>query len=147
MEVRDFMFPISSNFGLFTHGTLREAVSKLRRTKLNSIPVIDDKGKLIGLFTRSTFYDCMLNDVSINAHIEPYYIREVVYFREDKRFADLVELTHWLRTVRVGNTFVVDMENRPIGVITAVGAICVKVSKWPHRKLTMLEELKAARSS
>ena len=123
MEVRDFMFPISSNFGLFTHGTLREAVSKLRKTKLNSLPVIDDKGKLIGLFTRSTFYDCMLNDVSIDAQIEQYYIREVIYFREDKRFSDLVELTHWLRTVQVGNTFVVDMENRPIGVITAVGAI------------------------
>lgn len=123
MEVRDFMFPISPNFGLLTHETLREAASKLRTTKLNSIPVIDDKGKLIGLFTRSTFYDCMLNDVNIDAYIEQYYLRDVVYFREDKRFAHLAELNQWLRTVRVGNTFVVDMENRPIGVITAVGAI------------------------
>lgn len=121
MEVRDIM--LSTRVQLRPQDSIRKAIELLKSSKLHGVPVVDEVGQLIGYFSNSTLFDCLLNDLSIDSAVEEYYIREVAYLREDKSFNDLEELTHWLHAVRVGQTPVINMANEPIGVITQAGAV------------------------
>lgn len=121
MQLREIM--LSTNVQMRPRGTIRKAIELLKSSKLNGVPVVDEAGQLIGYFSRSNLFDCLLNDLSIDTAIDPYYIREVIYFREDKIFNDLAELSQWVHTSRVGQTLVVNMANEPIGMATQAGAL------------------------
>lgn len=121
MQVKEIM--LHTQVRLRPHDSIRMAVELFKRSKLHGIPVVDEAGQLIGLFTHSNLFGCLLNNLNIDTPIDQHYIREVAYFREDKAFNDLSELTHWLHTVRVGQTPVVNMTNEPIGVLTQAGAV------------------------
>lgn len=130
MNVKNFALPIEVK--LEPHSTIRQAVALFNNTKLHGIPIVGKNGEIIGIFTRSNLYQCLLHDVNIDSHLEQYYIREAVYFREDKTFKDLSELAHWLNTVQVGQTPVVDMNNRPIGVITQAWAVIELLNRYEY---------------
>jgi transcriptional regulator with PAS, ATPase and Fis domain len=116
MQVRDFMLPTRVRIRLGE--SLRRAVELLKESKLNGVPVVDGTGKLIGYFSRSNLFDCLLNDVNIETPIDAYYIREVVHLREDTSYQDLGELSAWLQSCKVGQTIVVNAGGEPIGVAT-----------------------------
>ncbi|WP_243372654.1 sigma-54-dependent Fis family transcriptional regulator [Geotalea sp. SG265] len=103
--------------------TIRRAVELLQASRLNGVPVVDDQGKLIGYFSKSHLYECLLKGIDINAPIEPYYIREVVSACEDTSYDSLEALSKWLQSCRVGQTIVVNRDNEPIGVATQAGTV------------------------
>lgn len=121
MHARDIMTPIDAT--LTPQSTVHEALFAFRRTRLTGIPVINEEGLLIGIFTRSNLYDCLLKGATLETKIEPYYLRDVMFFREDKTFSNLSELIMWLRNVRIGQTPVVDVNGRPSGMITQAWAV------------------------
>jgi len=121
MQVRDIM--LSTKVKLRPQDSIRKAIKLLKSSKLHGVTVVDEVGQLMGYFSLSNLFDCLLNELSIDTSIEKYYIREVAYIREDKSFNDLGELSHWLHARRVGQTPVVNMANEPIGVITQAGAV------------------------
>lgn len=130
MRVRDIM--LFTQVTLRPQNSIRLVVELLKRSNLHAIPVVDEAGKLIGLFTNSNLYECLLNDISLDTAIEQYYIREVDYFREDKTFNDIGELSHWLHSVRVGQTPVVNLANEPIGMVKQVGVISVLLERTEY---------------
>lgn len=97
---------------------LSEAIELFRQTKLYGIPVVDSRNVLIGLFTRSNLFDCLLNGLGVTDPISNHYIEDVIYFKEDMVFNNLSEINQWLRNVRIGQTPVVNINNEPVGVIT-----------------------------
>ncbi len=97
---------------------LGDAIELLRQTKLYGIPVVDHQNVLIGLFTRSNLFDCLLNGMDVNDLVANHYIEDVIFFKEDMVFNNLSELNQWLRNVRIGQTPVVNLKNEPVGVIT-----------------------------
>ncbi len=121
MQVRDIM--LSTKVQLRPQDSIRKAIELFKSSKLHGVPVVDEDGQLIGYFALSNLFNCLLKDLNIDTSIKKYYIREVAFFREDKKFNELGDLTHWLHTVRVGQTPVVNMANEPIGVITQAGAV------------------------
>lgn len=121
MQLREIM--LSTDVQMRPQDSIRTAIELLRSSKLNGVPVVDDAGKLIGYFSRSNLYDCLLNGLSIDTAIDQYYLRKVVSFREDKIFSDLGELSQWVNTSPVGQTLVVNMANEPIGMATQAGAL------------------------
>lgn len=121
MQICEIM--LSTNVRMRPQDSIRKAIELLKSSKLNGVPVVDDSGRLIGYFSRSNLFDCLLNDLSIDTPIEAYYIRDVIYFREDKEFKELGELSQWVHTSPVGQTLVVNMENEPIGMATQAGAL------------------------
>ncbi|MCL6447787.1 MAG: sigma 54-interacting transcriptional regulator [Armatimonadetes bacterium] len=121
MQAKEIMAPIT--VALRPQSTVREALLAFRQTRLAGIPVISGEGLLIGIFTRSNLYDCLLRGAALETSIEPYYLRDVMYFREDKTFSNLSELILWLRNVRIGQTPVVDRDGRPSGIITQAWAV------------------------
>ncbi len=116
MQVSEFMLP--TKVRMYPHDSIRTAISLLKSSKLNGIPVVDDSEKLIGFFSRSNLLDCLLQDISIDAAIEAYYIRDVVHLPEDTSFNGLDELTGWLQGCKVGQTVVVNKAREPIGIAT-----------------------------
>jgi len=121
MQAKDIMVPVT--VFLRPQSSVREAVLAFRRTRLAGIPVINDEGLLIGIFTRSNLYECLLRENTLETSIAPYYLKDVMYFREDKTFHNLAELIMWLRNVRIGQTPVIDLTGRPVGIITQAWAV------------------------
>jgi transcriptional regulator with PAS, ATPase and Fis domain len=116
MRLRDIMRP--TRVRMRPGDSIRKAVELLKLSKLNGVPVVDDAGKLIGYFSRSHLFDCLLDEVGIDTPIEGFYLKDVVHLREDKTFQDLGEVARWLQSCKVGQTIVVNMEGEPIGVAT-----------------------------
>jgi transcriptional regulator with PAS, ATPase and Fis domain len=116
MQLRDIMRP--TRVRMRPGDSIRKAVELLKLSKLNGVPVVDDAGKLIGYFSRSHLFDCLLDEVSIDSPIEGFYLKDVVHLREDKTFQDLGEVARWLQSCKVGQTIVVNMAGEPIGVAT-----------------------------
>jgi transcriptional regulator with PAS, ATPase and Fis domain len=121
VQLREIM--LSTDVQMRPQDSIRTAIELLRSSKLNGVPVVDDTGKLTGYFSRSNLYDCLLNGLSIDTAIDPFYLRKVVSFREDKIFTDLGELSQWVNSSPVGQTLVVNMANEPIGMATQAGAL------------------------
>lgn len=121
MRAKEIMVPVTVS--LNPDSTVQDALLALRTTRLMSIPVVNRDGLLIGIFTRFNLYDCLLQGANLDTSIEQYYLRDVMYFREDKTFNNLTELILWLRNVRIGQTPVVDLNGRPSGVITQALAL------------------------
>jgi transcriptional regulator with PAS, ATPase and Fis domain len=103
--------------------SIRKAVELLQASRLNGVPVVDAQGKLIGYFSKSHLYECLLKGIDIDATIDPYYLREVVSACEDTSYDSLEALSHWLQSCRVGQTIVVNRDNEPIGVATQAGTV------------------------
>jgi len=108
----------STGVSITPKSKLSEAIELLRQSKLYGIPVVDYRNVLIGMFTRSNLFDCLLNGLGVNDPISNNYIEDVIYFKEDMVFNNLSELNQWLRNVRIGQTPVVNANNEPVGVIT-----------------------------
>jgi transcriptional regulator with PAS, ATPase and Fis domain len=121
MKAKEIMVP--TTVSLIPDSTVQDALLAFRSTKLTGIPVVNREGLLIGIFTRFNLYDCLLQGADLNTSIEQYYLRDVLYFREDKTFKNLTELILWLRSVRIGQTPVVDLNGRTSGVITQAYAV------------------------
>jgi len=86
---RDVMTPLPGV--LRTNELASEAVVLLRRGRLAALPVVDDDGKLLGVFTE----DCIAKDLSARAAasltIGQVMKREVACLDEDASFAELIE--------------------------------------------------------
>ncbi|MCL6638270.1 MAG: sigma 54-interacting transcriptional regulator [Firmicutes bacterium] len=121
MKAKDIMVPVTA--ALNPESTVQDALLAFRSTRMMGIPVVDRDGLLIGIFTRFNLYDCLLQGANLDTSIDQYYLRDVMYFREDKTFNNLSELILWLRNVRIGQTPVVDLHGRPSGIITQALAI------------------------
>ncbi|MHB8917652.1 MAG: sigma 54-interacting transcriptional regulator, partial [Desulfocucumaceae bacterium] len=121
MKAKDIMVPIT--VALNSESTVEDALLAFRSSRMMGIPVVNGDGLLIGIFTRFNLYDCLLQGANLNTSIDQYYLRDVIYFREDKTFNNVTELILWLRSVRIGQTPVVDLNGRPSGIITQALAL------------------------
>lgn len=118
MLAKDIMVPIT--VCIKPKSTIKESIQLFRQTKLDGIPVVDSYNRLIGMFTRSNLYDCLLSGLSVDESVAGHFIEDIIYFKEDVEFNNLSELNQWLRNVRIGQTPVVDLNGQPIGMITQV---------------------------
>lgn len=121
MKAKEIMVP--TKVSLKPDDTVRDALLIFRKTRMTGIPVVNQDGVLIGIFTRINLHDCLLQGANLDTVIEDYYLRDAMYLREDKTFNNLAELIVWLRNVRIAQTPVVDLEGRPSGVITQPFAV------------------------
>jgi predicted transcriptional regulator len=54
--------------------SLRRVIEIYKETKLDSVPVVDDKGVLLGVMPRSRLYQALLDGVSIDEPCTPYMV-------------------------------------------------------------------------
>lgn len=100
--------------------TLAHAVKLLRKTKLDGIPVVDDTGLLIGIFTKANLMDAFLAGAGPGETITPYYQKRVLAARVDTPYEKVEEA---VKTSPVGTGVVVDDRNNVVGIFTKVDMI------------------------
>lgn len=118
MRMKDFMTPQAST--LKPGETLRRAVELFRRTRLDGIPAVDDRGCLVGLLTRINLFDALLEGHSLDDPVEGLYTRKVVTVGLDTPYRTVAQE---VKKSPVGMGVVVDENNRVRGALTKVDMI------------------------
>lgn len=116
--VKEIMTPVEQC--LFPHNTFLDAVDMMKDTKWNTIPVINSTGKLIGVFTRSSLHQMIMENVSQGTIISDYIKKDVGTILEDVN-TDL--LSSFIMKSRIGTGIVVNKQGEPIGLITKTDAV------------------------
>ena len=137
-EVMRFQDIINRDMILLNPGdTLEKAMSSLKQTKLNMLPVVNSEEKLSGVFTRSNLYKALLNKASLNDVIDPWVIDVVFSLQEDMSFQTVEEI---IKNSRVGSAPVVDKNDKVVGVLTKTNTVVnlFKKSSLLNAKLTAI---------
>ncbi len=118
MRMKDIMTPGIPT--LKPDDTLHRAVVLFRRTRLDGIPAVDDRGCLCGLLTRINLFDALLAGYGLEERVEAFLTRRVVTVGLDAPYHEIVEA---VKTSPVGMGVVVDGQNHVRGVFTKVDMI------------------------
>ncbi|SFR10436.1 sigma-54-dependent Fis family transcriptional regulator [Desulfoscipio geothermicus] len=118
MRMKDFMTPDVP--ALQPGDNLRRAVELFRQTRLDGIPVVNEKGFLVGLLTRVNLFDALLEGFDLHKTVDDFLTRKVVTVYLDTPYQEVVES---VKTSPVGMGVVVDNNNRVRGVFTKVDMI------------------------
>jgi len=94
--------------------TVGEAAEFLRKTRINSAPVVDRQGKLVGVLSEKDVICILPSHAAWNMPIERIMQRTFVSFEED---SPLEAICEFLSRVTVRRVFVV-REGAPIGVVS-----------------------------
>ncbi|SDH23748.1 sigma-54-dependent Fis family transcriptional regulator [Desulfosporosinus hippei] len=100
--------------------TLRQGVELLRWTKLDALPVVDEAGLLIGIFTKANVLDAFLAGVDTSELIEGHFNTQVVTVGVD---APYQEVEQRAKQTLVGTGVVVDKAGKALGIFTKVDMI------------------------
>lgn len=118
MKLKDIM---TTNYAVLRAGdSIRKAVTLLRATRLDGIPVLDEDEKLFGVFSRMNLYDLLLKETSLGETIDPYITRTPVVADMNMPFEDVTET---VKKSPVGMGVVIDEQGKVVGLLTKVDMI------------------------
>ncbi|WP_100402550.1 sigma-54-dependent Fis family transcriptional regulator [Bacillus sp. FJAT-42315] len=112
-HIKDIMTPITET--LRETSTLKEALVMMKENKWNTLPVTDNNRQLIGVFTRSSLYQMVLNEQPLSMSIKGYIIDQPVTLPEDMTFEEVAEV---VKVSKVGTGIVLDQEEKVVGLAT-----------------------------
>ncbi|MFT9846660.1 sigma 54-interacting transcriptional regulator [Aneurinibacillus sp. REN35] len=115
IQLREIMTPVTE--WLHREGTLYQAIDIMKRKKWNIVPVVDDAGYLIGVFTRSILYQMVMDGCELHTSIGAYMRKDVVAFSVDTPYEILEKV---VENSNVQSAVLLDNEKRPIGLISAI---------------------------
>ncbi|HBW35613.1 sigma-54-dependent Fis family transcriptional regulator [Desulfosporosinus sp. BICA1-9] len=99
---------------------LRQGIELLRWTKLDALPVVDEAGFLIGIFTKANVLDAFLSGADTTEKIERHYNPQVVTVEADTPYREVEQRA---KHSSVGTGVVVDKEGKALGIFTKVDMI------------------------
>lgn len=102
------------------NATLERAVRLLRQSKLDGLPIIDDQGALVGIFTKANLMDAFLKGAAGADSIETFFQKQVGTISVDTPYKVIEEI---VKTSPVGTGIVVDEVNNVVGIFTKVDMI------------------------
>lgn len=104
---------------LHPESTIAEAITYMKQTKWNTVPVTDTESKLIGVFKRSILYQLVLDGTPLNTSIK-HYIKDALSLPLDTPYEEVERI---VKNSRVGTGIVTDNQSRVIGVFTKTDMI------------------------
>ncbi len=99
---------------------LRQGVELLRWTKLDALPVVDEEGFLIGIFTKANVLDAFLAGADPLEFIERHFNPQVVTVEADTPYREVEQRA---KQSSVGTGVVVDKDGKALGIFTKVDMI------------------------
>ena len=99
---------------------LGQGVALLRWTKLDALPVVDEDGLLIGIFTKSNVLDAFLAGADPSEAIQQHYNRQVVTVQANTSYREVEQRA---KQSSVGTGVVIDKERKALGIFTKVDMI------------------------
>lgn len=117
MMVPDMIQPIHTY--LRPTDTLEDAARVMLETRFDVLPVGDEHGRLVGVFSRTSLYRMILEKVPSHSSIARYVKAEAVTTQLE-RLDQLTfeELERVIQNSQVGSSIIIDSERRIIGVLT-----------------------------
>ncbi|MGE5577336.1 MAG: sigma 54-interacting transcriptional regulator [Syntrophothermus sp.] len=100
--------------------TLRDAVRIFHATRLEGAPVVDDQMRVIGIFTKSRLFACLLDGRTLDEPVAPFMAKDVVTVPVGESFS---KLSQDVRHIRVGQAVVTTEEGRAVGMLTKQNVI------------------------
>ena len=94
--------------------SLLEVAEKLLERNIRAMPVVDDRGVLVGLVNSNHVARAFLEG-RVDARVEDFFERNVVVAGEG---ADILDLMRSMASRRTGRVVIVDGAGRPIGIVT-----------------------------
>ncbi|MCX5779728.1 MAG: sigma 54-interacting transcriptional regulator [Firmicutes bacterium] len=109
MKVREIMTP--NPLTLRPEQNVREVVAIFIANKIDGAPVLDQEGKLIGLFTKSHIYRTINGDGNLDTKVGELMTRDILTGHPDDEFGEVVNAT-------VPRLPVIDADGRVVGIVT-----------------------------
>lgn len=109
MKLREIMTPDPLNIS--PNHKVCEAVNIFIANKIDGAPVLDESGKLVGLFTKSHIYRAISRGMDMNTKVEALMTRRIMTGHPEDEFGDVVNAT-------VPRLPVVDENGRVVGIVT-----------------------------
>lgn len=94
--------------------SIAKAVGIFMDLKIAIIPVLDEEGGLLSVFSRSSLYRAILNGATQKDKIDPYLIKEVITIADDIPDDQLAE---FIKASPVGSVPVVNGEGKVVGLL------------------------------
>ncbi|MDQ7093327.1 sigma 54-interacting transcriptional regulator [Desulfosporosinus sp. PR] len=120
--------------------TIAKAVKIFMDLKIAIIPVLNEQGRLLSVFSRSSLYRAILDGATHKDVIDPYLIKEVISIADDvsdDQLADFVKVSS------VGSVPVVNKEGKVLGLLCKANMV---MTLFRHSEL-LNEQLKAILNS
>ncbi|MDP4164842.1 MAG: PAS domain S-box protein, partial [Bacillota bacterium] len=95
--------------------TLKDAIEWMYRKKWNLLPVMDFEQRLIGVFTRSSLFQMVLNEVPLSSSIGPFIKRNAETIQLDTPYERIETV---VKESRVGTGVVLDEWGKVTGILT-----------------------------
>ncbi|EHQ88207.1 sigma-54-dependent Fis family transcriptional regulator [Desulfosporosinus youngiae] len=108
---------MSKNFiVLHPDDSLRTVVQHYQDSRLDTLPVVDNDGKLTGVFPKKRLYRALLDGSSLDDPCTPYIIYQPVSISSDLCYDDMSMAVRTSKSL-VDYVVAVDHENKPVGMI------------------------------
>ena len=114
--------------------TIENGIKMLRLTKLDTLPVVDEDNRLIGVFTKSQAYDAILYGCSLQKTLKGHVITDALTVQSSWEYDRIVKQ---VKETRVGTGIVIDEHNKACGVFTKIDMIreALKKEELLNKKL------------
>jgi|LSQX01.2.fsa_nt_gb PAS domain S-box-containing protein len=131
---------MNTNFKLLhLQDSLRTVIQYYQDCNLNTLPVVDDKDKLIGVFPKKRLYKALLDGVGLDAPCADYVVYNPIFVPSDLTY-DEVSLGVRVTRSKVGNVVVVDSTGKVEGLIGKLEYLNGSLDVM-RRSSTLLESL------
>ncbi|QRG70579.1 sigma 54-interacting transcriptional regulator [Brevibacillus choshinensis] len=99
--------------------TLEDAARVMLETRFDVLPVGDEQGRLVGVFSRSSLYRMILEKLPSHTSIEGFVKTDAVTTPLERLdHITFEELERVIQNSRVGSSIIIDRDRRIIGVLT-----------------------------
>ncbi|WML38369.1 sigma 54-interacting transcriptional regulator [Neobacillus sp. OS1-2] len=113
LQFKDIITPV--DFIVTEETTLREAITLMHKKKWNLLPVTDASGHPVGVFTRSSLQQMVIEETPLTTSIKRYIKRQVEKISVDTPYDKIEEI---VKESKVGTGVVTDKQNRVVGILT-----------------------------
>lgn len=111
---------------LYRDDTMERAVHLFKQSKIDVLPVVGDDLKLVGVFTRTNFFDALLQKASLEDVIDPFIMLKPQSVPWDTPFETVKVL---VKASPVGTAPVLDSEGRVCGIFTKANMVITLLKK------------------
>ncbi len=93
------------------------ALKIMRENDIGALPVIDEDGKLLGIFTERDVVEKIAPEIDWEGEISKYMTKNIKYLEETATLLDVIDL---MKESKIRHVPILGEEGRPHGVVTAL---------------------------
>ncbi len=115
VQIKDIMRTGDRNAVIPEHATVKDALLAMTKAKSGTISVVDNKGRVAGVFTDGDFRRHIARDTAVlQAQVKTVMTRNPIAIRQDKLAVEALKI---FQQRQIDDLIVVDDNLRPVGIV------------------------------